>query len=1536
MKRLNKIIPLAMVGLLASFLFFVSKGEAIEIPETNKFYPELTYPSSPKVPDFETELVGIDEITGQPIPLAVIVVDTDKPEYMARAEQINNAIDLLYSNNTVRLDVVDDDNYIINPNLNAIFIGNYYTNKATDKYLYRSFREFIDAVRPSNSDGYVIHRIDLHDPNSDAATNIISITARTESAIQEAVNHFVNVMLPSSLPTSTSPLTLPQAGQQGNYWGNPGSPGEVITNSHKLEDAAHMANLYWLTGHEVYAQAFKTIMENYGYLAETDPTETGLGGSGGALDFELWQVMMAWWNIQASVMESNFPNFDDDKRLYFDKLLCWAGQQLYNFSFTWEIIEEFVEYNGQPIGNHELAAQNSLLVTGLYFTKGGYYYDEDTASSFYGALTTQYPEYEINGETNDATQWVDNAHTAYRNYIDYYGTHGEALLWGDDDSGHYIWATPKNIRQYSWITHTPNYFSDGTDHYIADLYFTLLPNTYTQTGFGDTEGFKAPDYEQYILRDWAERYQDSKYEWLLNQMIANPWCQWWNPQYGGYWVRPYHVPEYSSKERMILYFGLGPQLPEITNPDTELADWLGVKVVSLGPQMYNFLNTYENNTNLTPSGLPVFWATGWCSPTTGEAHVVDIDKTINKVVFRSTFDVNGQYMLLDGMQRAGHGHFDALAAIEAAQNARQWLADHDWEEQTREWHSALKISKTDEPTNQQDASFRSSTIAELKDTASFNKAGFLDAQLPYYGEFSEWSELPLVSEWYTNYNRSIYWKRDNQNHDGFFFVLDKVEIGENSGGDYEFLLSWNTLGDVPASYTDTVDLSQDGPEHFVIHTKDADYQDPVVCPDPRGNWDNYIYWDGTPRMIRTTFEETLNPGDVVYVPTILYAYSGSTNPTNPYNYQISLPTGFTEDIGIYKITSSGPTYYIGKAPGSEGIDVDNYTVAANMFYVEEEASELKYVALVNGYFIEQEDQTYFDCDSAIPVSVEFDMDDIEGWNGIIEVDETTTVYLYSPENYDVYLDGELNPVATGWDSINHLIDFEVTAGRHTFMFDNGTTPPPQPEISISDVTVTEGAAGSTTTVTFDVDLSFIGASNVSVQYATVDGTAIAGDDYAATSGTLTITSPNTSGTIDVDVYDDDLIEPEEIFSIVLSNPIGGTLSDNEGICTIIDNDTGSPSGENVALGAPYSVNKLPNGEPYSSASGYPDEGGITMTDGADAYDYSASHPGVTSYSWNDNEAWAAWNGNFDFQITIDLGGVIEGVTQVNIGSMCSSGSGIRFPDSFEIQTSENGADYSTATIITNTLGQPDWLPVINVFEGAFSSRPAQYVRVIFHKGGVSSYTFLDEIEVIAEATTPSNQPPTLDPIDPQSVLEGETLTFTLSASDPDLGDVLTFSYEPTIENAQLDANTGEFTFTPDYSQANTYNVTFTVTDLASASASQPATIEVINVNRAPDIDPIDPITVIAGENAVVNASAADPDNDPIVFSIINQPSKVILEDHGNGTATITCQTNNNMAGETFKLILVASDGELEDTEAIIVRVLPRKPTLLPGPEGKNK
>jgi len=144
-------------------------------------------------------------------------------------------------------------------------------------------------------------------------------------------------------------------------------------------------------------------------------------------------------------------------------------------------------------------------------------------------------------------------------------------------------------------------------------------------------------------------------------------------------------------------------------------------------------------------------------------------------------------------------------------------------------------------------------------------------------------------------------------------------------------------------------------------------------------------------------------------------------------------------------------------------------------------------------------------------------------------------------------------------------DFTVTLnGVHTDV--NGVAvasppPPPPPTVAINDVTVDERAGTVTFTVTRSGSLT--GAS--SVNFATANGTATAGSDFAALNGTVSFAAGETTKTVTVAVLNDTLIENPETFTINLTGGTNVTISDAQGVGTINSEDVAAPVMPAVAV-----------------------------------------------------------------------------------------------------------------------------------------------------------------------------------------------------------------------------------------------------------------------------------------------------------------------------------------------------------------------------------
>ncbi|MFN0120362.1 MAG: Calx-beta domain-containing protein [Blastocatellia bacterium] len=146
-------------------------------------------------------------------------------------------------------------------------------------------------------------------------------------------------------------------------------------------------------------------------------------------------------------------------------------------------------------------------------------------------------------------------------------------------------------------------------------------------------------------------------------------------------------------------------------------------------------------------------------------------------------------------------------------------------------------------------------------------------------------------------------------------------------------------------------------------------------------------------------------------------------------------------------------------------------------------------------------------------------------------------------------------VAPGATFYIRWTDFDATGSDDGLAVDNfSLTPLMTPTLTISDAMQTEAPGGAS--VVFEVTLSAFDGNTVTVSYATLNGMALAGADYQATSGSLTFSPAENILTkqIMVPLVDDCQREASENFIVRLSNAVNAAPVKTDGLGTIADDD----------------------------------------------------------------------------------------------------------------------------------------------------------------------------------------------------------------------------------------------------------------------------------------------------------------------------------------------------------------------------------------------
>jgi hypothetical protein len=187
----------------------------------------------------------------------------------------------------------------------------------------------------------------------------------------------------------------------------------------------------------------------------------------------------------------------------------------------------------------------------------------------------------------------------------------------------------------------------------------------------------------------------------------------------------------------------------------------------------------------------------------------------------------------------------------------------------------------------------------------------------------------------------------------------------------------------------------------------------------------------------------------------------------------------------------------------------------------------------------------------------------------------------------------------------------------------------------------------------------------------------------------------------------------------------------------------------------------------------------------------------------------------------------------------------------------------------------------------------------------------------------ANQPPTVDPLPNLPAAHPDRpVIFQATASDPDQ-DPLTFSLVNPPLGAAID-NQGNFSWTPTWAQLGAATITVKATDPGGLSNSRSTTITV--ANQAPTLDPLPaPTSGHPGQPIMFMATASDPDQDPLTFSLINPPAGAAIDNSGNFSWTPTWA---QLGAQTIT-VRVADPGGLNSTRSVTITIANQAPSLSP-------
>lgn len=180
-----------------------------------------------------------------------------------------------------------------------------------------------------------------------------------------------------------------------------------------------------------------------------------------------------------------------------------------------------------------------------------------------------------------------------------------------------------------------------------------------------------------------------------------------------------------------------------------------------------------------------------------------------------------------------------------------------------------------------------------------------------------------------------------------------------------------------------------------------------------------------------------------------------------------------------------------------------------------------------------------------------------------------------------------------------------------------------------------------------------------------------------------------------------------------------------------------------------------------------------------------------------------------------------------------------------------------------------------------------------------------------------NRKPELNVPGSQQTDENKTLSFQVTATDPDKEDAdkLNISMEGAPQGATF--SNGQFEWTPGFDQAGQYDITFIASDGTDETRAV-VSVTVNNVNRAPQIEGPSSAETVGGSAVSLKFNATDPDEDAITYSLQGAPAGMSIANDG----TLSWTPADTESGQ-FTVTVNASDGSDSATTSCTITVSPK-------------
>ncbi len=574
-----------------------------------------------------------------------------------------------------------------------------------------------------------------------------------------------------------------------------------------------------------------------------------------------------------------------------------------------------------------------------------------------------------------------------------------------------------------------------------------------------------------------------------------------------------------------------------------------------------------------------------------------------------------------------------------------------------------------------------------------------------------------------------------------------------------------------------------------------------------------------------------------------------------------------------------------------------------------------------------------------------------------------------------------SPVLQG-SSLQIVIRADNSSGNEHYYWDdiivlgiNGEfVTPGTLDLSAITASVNEDAG----TVTLSVSRTGGSAGAASVDFSTTDGTATEGSDYTAADSTLSWADGDSAAKeIVIDITDDADDEPNETFTITLSNASGASLGDDKvATVTIIDNDvavmpgtitlpvTAADANEGDSISVTIERNGFSDGEvsvyyetthidtdngDYTAASGTltwadgnADDKTVVIditddSDSEDAEDFKVvlSSPTGGATIGNDtetitilaNDAVAGAIGLSAATASVDENG---GSITLTVNRIGGSDGAVSVDFATADDTATAGADYSSesGTLSWADGNSDDQTLVISISDDSDYEGEETFTLTLSGITGGAVYATQETVVTIVEDDTEPNNPPVITDgpnADPTTVMLPNGITLDVTATDAD-GDTLSYAWSKMFGPGNVSFTAQAASTTATFNAAGSYTIEVLVSDGNGGSVS--GTVDV-TVNEAPTTDDGD---IVVTGNTDFGATYVEDGSSVRTFTIRNDGTGVLLIENvtlgGTDAAafSITAASALSLAAGGSTAVEVTFDPSSEGSKTATLTVVSDDPT----------